>query len=77
MTARIVDGWLVVPYSGPELVPVAILIGGDRCPAFLDWHGGERVAKIRPPTGVRGVCRVEVQTGDNPPIRIGHIRLPR
>lgn len=57
----VVDGWLMVPYSGPDNADVQIAISarqlGPGTPAFLDWHEDQRVAKIRPPAGVdaRGV----------------------
>lgn len=47
----IVDGWFVVPYSGRDLSTVHIGFGVDPHigwhPAFLDYHEGQRVAKIR------------------------------
>lgn len=53
MKARVVDGFLVVPYSGHDLSRVALAVTTLREPiesewtfAFLDYVGGERVAKI-------------------------------
>jgi hypothetical protein len=47
------DGWLCVPYDGPDICRVWITVGGQddqaEQPAYLDWSGGLRVAKIRPP----------------------------
>jgi hypothetical protein len=45
------DGWIVFPYRGPDLATVE-LGAGHRSPefhhAYLDWVGGQRVAKLRP-----------------------------
>lgn len=53
MQARIVDGWLVVPYDGDDLARVHIAVGDDEpgqwMAAFLGWADGQRVAQIRPP----------------------------
>lgn len=64
MTARMRNGWLLVDYSGPELVLIEIGTGTGETiwkPAYLDWVDGQRVAKIRPPvTGTTPVwlrCR--------------------
>jgi hypothetical protein len=45
----IVDGWFVVPYGGRDLSTVHIGFGPDPAwhPAFLDYHGDQRVAKVR------------------------------
>lgn len=65
MAAAVRDGWLTVPYSGPELVVIEVGVGqADHIewrPAFLDWVGGKRVAKIRPPTS--GTVAVWLRTG--------------
>lgn len=49
---RMVNGWLVVPYAGPELTTIELATGrggpGEFRGAFLDYVNGERVAKIRP-----------------------------
>lgn len=53
-TWRMADGWLIVPYSGPELTVVEIGVAGLWTPAYLDYDGGQRVAKVRrdvSPTG--------------------------
>lgn len=53
MTPLISNGWLLVPYGGSDAQTVEIALGAPRprawLPAFLDWHGEQRVAKIRPP----------------------------
>lgn len=50
MSARISDGWLVVDYSGPELVLIELGTGTaspeNYRPAFLDYEGDSRVAKV-------------------------------
>ncbi len=58
MSARIADGWLVVPYDGNELtVYIAVSdnqpTDDDWRPAYRDWLDGQRVAKVRP-AGARG-----------------------
>lgn len=51
------DGWLRMPYDGPEIAVIEIqLARGDWLPAYLDWDGGSRVAQVRwyqslPPSG--------------------------
>ena len=48
--ARIEEGWLRVPYDGPELTLIEIGVGDEWFHAFLDWDAaGRRVAQIRPP----------------------------
>ena len=46
------DGWVRVPYDGPELGVVEIGIGEDQPvtwkPAFLDTVGTVRYAQVRP-----------------------------
>ena len=46
------DGWIRVPYVGPELGSVAIGLGESTPsvwkPAFLNTVNGERFAQIRP-----------------------------
>jgi hypothetical protein len=54
MAATIVNGWLVVPYGGTDFSKVFMAMaqqpeGVDWKPAYLDYEGGQRVAKIRPP----------------------------
>lgn len=50
--ARLEQGWLRVPYDGPELTLIEIGVGDGWYPAFLDWDAsGRRVAQIRPPAG--------------------------
>jgi len=53
------DGWLAVPYDGPELAAIEIGVNGDWRPAFLGFgDDGRRVAKIRH-TSAQG--RIEVR----------------
>lgn len=47
MEPHLKNGWLVVPYDGPELVVIEIGLGGRWIPAYLDWEDGQRVAQIR------------------------------
>jgi len=47
--AQLTEGWLVLPYEGPELADIEVKIGDDLYPAYLDYSGSKRVAKIRPP----------------------------
>ena len=47
VTGRLADGWLTVPYSGPEMVIIEIGFGGQWFPAYLDWEHGQRVARVR------------------------------
>lgn len=51
MEPQLVNGWLKVPYDGPDLCLVEIGVGpGPQwAPAFLDWLGSQRCAQIRPP----------------------------
>ena len=39
-------GWLMTPYSGPELMAVEIEAGGTWTPAYLDYDAGQRIAMI-------------------------------
>lgn len=66
MSVRVIDGWLCVPYAGPELAPAYIAVGSQRDwrPAFLDWNGPARVAKVRVPAGQRGALSVWLRVGD-------------
>ncbi len=48
---QLVDGWLILPYKGSELATVEFKIEGVLYPAYLDFHGGQRIVKIRPPEG--------------------------
>ncbi|MEV4321005.1 hypothetical protein AB0J37_02100 [Microbispora rosea] len=66
MRAAVRDGWVVVPYTGHDLATVEIAVG-DRdtwTPAFLDWNGPERVAKIRPPASSDRQVAVWLRVGD-------------
>jgi hypothetical protein len=53
VTTQLANGWLVVPFAGPEMARVEIGTGRHRAdiwrPAYLDFHDGQRVAKVRPP----------------------------
>lgn len=77
MTPLIRNGWLIVPYSGPELARVFIAVG-DRAdawrPAYLDWHDGRRVAKVRPPEPT-GRARAVWLRIDDTATRIGKVVL--
>jgi hypothetical protein len=49
--AFLADGWVCMPYTGSDLSRVEISGGsGEWVPAYLDWHNGDRVAKVRPHT---------------------------
>lgn len=65
-SASIRDGWIVVPYTGHDLATVHIAVGdrNDWQPAFLDWVGDQRVAKIRPPTSAGRQVSVWLRVGD-------------
>ena len=52
MTPIYDDGWVIAPYSGPEAAEIWIGFGYreqdiEWLPAFLDYHRGARVAKVR------------------------------
>lgn len=64
MTAKIVDGWIVVPYSGRDMSKVFISVGGQWFPAFLDWVDGERVAQIRVPESSGRHLNVKLMVDD-------------
>lgn len=50
MSIAVVDGWLEVPYTGPERATIEISTEAEVwVPAYLDYTNGTRVAKIRPP----------------------------
>jgi len=52
MRAIYQDGWIRVPYSGPELGVIEIGLGEDFPawkPAFLQTVGTDRFAQVRPP----------------------------
>jgi len=76
------DGWLRVPYDGPELVPIYVATGprtpaGEDGwkPAFLDWHEGRRVAQIRVPASRPGqVVKVWLRVDGNI-TNVGSVRL--
>jgi len=49
--AFVADGWVCMAYAGTDLSRVEISAGaGEWQPAYLDWHNGDRVAKVRPHT---------------------------
>lgn len=66
MSTRVDAGWLVVGYSGADLVPCYIATGtrapGEWRPAFKSWRGSERVLQVRPPAGA-GPVKVWTQIG--------------
>jgi hypothetical protein len=80
MTARVVNGWVVVPCDAPDLSTVEIaLVGGGRTnacqwkPAFRDWVDGTRVAQVRtlPPSGTWTVwVRVDGRTVTKHTLRV-------
>jgi hypothetical protein len=74
MAAKLEDGWLRVPYTGPEITLIEIGLSGDWHPAFLDWAGGQRVAQIRPPAGLAGSFTVAVRGGGRT-VQHGQVRL--
>lgn len=42
------DGWLRVPYSGPDIAVIEIETPGNGWqPAYLDYENGQRIAQIR------------------------------
>lgn len=66
MTARILDGWLVVPYSGSERSAVHISTEDDTwIPAYLDWVDGERVAKVRVTAPAGTILKVRLRAGSS------------
>ncbi len=71
--ATLTDGWLVVPYRGPDMATVHLAVGGEWRPAFRDWHNGQRVAKVRPPV-TRGRVSVRLSV-DGQITDLGWIRL--
>jgi hypothetical protein len=54
------QGWLTVPYDGPELAPVEIGVDDQWFPAFLHWQDGRRVAMIRAPLARTGKLSIRV-----------------
>jgi hypothetical protein len=68
VSARLHDGWLVVPYSGHDLSRVYIAAGSrpeEWHPAFLDWADGQRVAKIRPPDFTGNPVAIWLKVGES------------
>jgi hypothetical protein len=49
--AQLVGGWLILPYKGSELATIEFKIEDNFYDAYLDFTGGQRIAKVRPPTG--------------------------
>lgn len=50
MTAvSLANGWVIVPYDGPDTALVELAVDDEWLPAFLDYVDGKRVAKVRPP----------------------------
>lgn len=63
------NGWLAIPYSGPDVTLVRIGVAAygaepSWTPAFLDYIDGVRVAKIRA-SAVVGRPSVWLETGGN------------
>lgn len=54
------NGWLVIPYDGPELAQLFIDIDGKLYPAYLHYSGGKRVLQIRPPDDLQQGARLNV-----------------
>lgn len=46
---QLLDGWLILPFQGAELATIEFKIEDEVFPAYLDFHGGQRIAKVRPP----------------------------
>lgn len=44
----VLGGWLLVPYHGADTALVELTVGNVAVAAYLDWHDGTRVAKVRP-----------------------------
>jgi hypothetical protein len=61
MKATLRDGWLTVPYAGPELTLIEIQVGATWYPAYLDWDQGRRIAMIRPPAPLREPVEVKLR----------------
>ncbi|TDE40487.1 hypothetical protein E1295_31810 [Nonomuraea mesophila] len=78
MTARLVAGWLVVPYAGPELGRVHIATGRHQAdewkPAYLDYLDGERVAKVRPPAPTGHPVQVWIRV-NGAATAVGHVTI--
>jgi len=52
MNARWEDGWLKIPYSGPENAVIEIGLGRVYRAAYRDWDAaGTRVVQIQIPAG--------------------------
>lgn len=65
--ARVEDGWVRVPYSGPELARVEIGVGESEPtvwkPAFIHTLGDERVAQVRPVGMITERTQVWIKVG--------------
>ena len=55
------EGWLTVPWDGPELAVVEIGVNGFFQAAFLDFEDGQRIAMIRHPAPPGSVFNAEVR----------------
>jgi hypothetical protein len=56
------DGWLMVPYDGPEIAEIELGFDGQYCPAYLDWDdSGQRVAQARATPERRAAAHVAVR----------------
>lgn len=64
MKAKVRDGWIVVPFDGPDTAQVFLTVGDERKPAYIDGPDGARVAKVRVPAGASGNLRIQLSVND-------------
>ncbi|MEU8196323.1 hypothetical protein AB0C10_21305 [Microbispora amethystogenes] len=69
MRPMVRDGWLLVPYDGHDLATVHLAAAQSPtaehwAPAFLDYHDGQRIAKIRTPAPTGRPVTVWLRVGD-------------
>lgn len=61
------DGWLMVPYDGPEIAHIELGFDGQYCPAYLDWDdSGQRVAQARATPERRAAAHVDIRVDGAP-----------
>ena len=61
------DGWLMVPYDGPELAVIEIGFDGSWTPAYLDYDdSGQRVAQARATPERRAAAQVAIRVDGTP-----------
>lgn len=60
------NGWLMVVYTGPEMLSIEINSGGTWVPAYLDYDQGARIAMI--PTMLPEGQTANVQIRTSPPV---------